>query len=282
MADGPGEETGALFGRRDEILTVGPSGDRLLAAVEQVIRSEDAEVAVQAAGPGPWTAFYHQQRLLALARPSPTGPPGAVDVSVPPAGWAATLRDQSDAGIAELRGALGRAFAGRGGPGLESVPWVVGEPAGSFAAVIGLIALVLMAISAIDGAIRRRREDVALRATGGGASVQVLRAARFEASIRESSLSIGCLGSIVVGIASFYLLALVAAWLVSVSDGLVPLATLIGLVPFGLAFVVFRWIRRRYPSPPRPSYVGWKLVVAIVGIGVAIALLFFMMALANR
>jgi hypothetical protein len=54
------------------------------------------------------------------------------------------------------------------------------------------------------------------------------------------------------------------------------------LVPFGLAFVVFRWIRRRYPSPPRPSYVGWKLVVAIVAIGVAIALLSFVIALANR
>jgi len=29
---------GALFGRRDEVLAVGPSGDRLLGAVEQVIR----------------------------------------------------------------------------------------------------------------------------------------------------------------------------------------------------------------------------------------------------
>jgi len=282
MADGPGEETGALFGRRDEILTVGPSGDRLLAAVEQVIRSEDTEVTVQAPGPGPWTAFYHQQRLLALARPSPTGPPGAVDVSVPAAGWAATLRDHSDAGISELRDALRRAFAGRGGPGLESVPWVVGESAGSFAAVIGLIALVVIMMGAIGGAIRRRREDVALRATGGGASVQVLRAARFEASIRESSLSIGCLGSIVVWIASLLLLAYAAAWLASLSDGLVPLVVLIDLVPFGLAFVVFRWIRRRYPSPPRPSYVGWKLVVAILAIGVAIALLSFILALANR
>jgi hypothetical protein len=273
---------GALFGRRDEVLAVGPSGDRLLGAVEQVIRAEDAEVTVQPAGPGPWTAFYHQQRLLALARPSPAGPPGAVDVSVPAAGWAATLRDESDAVVAELHEALRRPFAGPGGPSLEGVPWVVGESVGGFAAMIGLIAIVVAIIGAIGGAIRRRREDAALRSTGGGASVQVLRAARFEASIRGSSLSIGCLGSIVVGIASFFLVALVASWLVSVSDGLVPLAILIDLVPFGLAFVVFRWIRRRYPSPPRPSYVGWKLVVAIVAIGVAIALLSFVIALANR
>jgi hypothetical protein len=237
---------------------------------------------VQAAGPGPWTAFYHQQRLLALARPSPAEPPGAVDVSVPAAGWAATVREQSDSGIAELRDALRRAFAGRGEPGLESVPWVVGDSAGGFAALIGLIALVVIMISAIGGAIRRRKEELALRATGGGASVQVLRAARFEASIRDSSLSIGCLGSIVVGIASFWLLAYAAAWLASLSDGLVLLAIIIDVVPFGLAFVVFRWIRRRYPSPPRPSYVGWKLVVAILAIGVAIALLFFIMAVANR
>jgi len=273
---------GALFGRRDEVLAVGPSGDRLLGAVEQVIRSEDADVTVQPAGPGPWTAFYHQQRLLALARPSPAGPPGAVDVSVPAAGWAATLRDESDAVVAELHEALRRPFAGPGGPSLEGVPWVVGESVGGFAAMIGLFAIVVAIIGAIGGAIRRRREDAALRSTGGGASVQVLRAARFEASIRGSSLSIGCLGSIVVGIASFFLVALVASWLVSVSDGLVPLAILIDLVPFGLAFVVFRWIRRRYPSPPRPSYVGWKLVVAIVAIGVAIALLSFVIALANR
>jgi hypothetical protein len=272
---------GALFGRRDEVLAVGPSGDRLLGAVEQVIRAEDAEVTVQPAGPGPWTAFYHQQRLLALARPSPAGPPGAVDVSVPAAGWAATLRDESDAVVAELHEALRRPFAGPGGPSLEGVPWVVGESVGGFAAMIGLIAIVVAIIGAIGGAIRRRREDAALRSTGGGASVQVLRAARFEASIRGSSLSIGCLGSIVVGIASFFLVALVASWLVSVSDGLGPLAILY-LVPFGLAFVVFRWIRRRYPSPPRPSYVGWKLVVAIVAIGVAIALLSFVIALANR
>src|SRR4029078_12297289 len=91
---------GALFGRRDEVLAVGPSGDRLLGAVEQVIRSEDADVTVQPAGPGPWTAFYHQQRLLALARPSPAGPPGAVDVSVPAAGWGAHPRDQHAAGLA--------------------------------------------------------------------------------------------------------------------------------------------------------------------------------------
>ncbi len=265
-----------LLGRRDEVLALGPSGDRLLAAVEQVIRSEDAEVDVQVAGPGPWTAFYHQERLLALARPSQGGPPGAIDVSVPAAGWAATLRDDSDPGIEELRDALRRHDAG-GGPGFESVPWIAGD-AGGFGALIGLIALIVVAFAVVGRAITRRNQDVKLRATGGANAVGLLRAARLEASVRSSSLSIGCLASIVVGFVGVALLTSVGAWLASLGTGLLPLAILLDLIPFGIAFVAFRWVRRRFPSPPQiraHRWLGRALVGVIALLVVAFAILAF-------
>jgi hypothetical protein len=273
---------GGLFGRRNEVLAVGPSGDRLLGAVEQIVRAEDPEVVVQTAGPGPWTAFYHQQGLLALARPSKAGPPGAIDVSVPEAGWAATIRDDADAAMAELRSALHRLFGGGGGGGFDGVPWVGGGSAGGIGALIGVIAIFMVFVGVLGRATQRRSQEVALQSAGGAEAVQVLRAARLEASIRGSSLSIGCLGSIIVGFVAFFVVAYVGAWLVSLSDGLVLPVSVLGLVPFVLAFIAFRWIRKRYPSPPRPSYVGWKLVLIIVGMGVAVALLFSAFAAVNR
>src|SRR5436309_3095613 len=183
---------GGFLGRRDEVLAVGPSADRLLAAVDRAIRAEDAKVIVQPAGPGPWTAYYHGRRLLVLARPSAAGPPGAVDVGVPGAGWARTLTDLSDAEDPEVPDAMRRAMGARPESAGSGPLFLADDSVGGIGAVI---AIVLVVADFVRGVIRRHNSDTALAAAAGRNAVLVLRAARFEASIRESSLSIGCLGS---------------------------------------------------------------------------------------
>jgi hypothetical protein len=243
-----------FLNRRDEVLAVGPSAEPLLGAIDRAVRAEDPEVVVQPAGPGPWTAYYHGQQLVALVRPSVAGPAGAIDVSVPAVGWARTLSEPTEADDAELWPAMRDAMVARPrSPGLPYLPRGGGGAVEAIPVLIDVIAYVVQVVSRV---ISRRAADRTLDAAAGQGAVRVLHAARTEAFRRESSLSIGCVGAAAVFFLLLLLIVNVASFLANGRQ--LPWAGGAGFAgALVLSALVFRSIRKRYPSPPQSRFDRW-------------------------
>src|SRR5262245_22485319 len=247
-----------LIRRRSENLGLGPSATAILAAFDHLMRAFDEAIVVQPPGPGPWTAYYKGQRPLALARPSESGPQGSADIAIPLAGWARNLTRPPDDDDREIREALLRATVA---PDDGSGDLWVGGGGGAIGGLFALLALGSMIIVLVSRLIRHRKADTNLAAASGPQAVRILRAARREISIRGSSLSIGCVGATISFFGLGWLIAAVFAGVApSVVTGVAGWILILGALI--LSIWLFRWIRRRYPSPPQRRIdraAGWLL-----------------------
>ena len=187
------------------------------------------------------------------------------------------LTDLSDAEDPEVPDAMRRAMGARPESAGSGPLFLADDSVGGIGAVIVVIAIVLVVADFVRGVIRRHNSDTALAAAAGRNAVLVLRAARFEASIRESSLSIGCLGSTI----AFFGLVLVVFAVASVLAPGGQLASLTALSVVGVLVLsawLFWWIRKRYPSPPASPMDRWA-GRAVVGVILLVVVAFAVLAL---
>ena len=265
-------------GRSGERLELGTSAAPLLDALTRRLGRLTDELVVQPARPGPWTAFYRGPHLIALARPSPTGPGTSLDVASPGIAWATTMTKAADFDEAENKTQLRRAVEEAPESGLQSFAEIT---SGAGQGAIGaLIAFGAIAVGLLDWVFRTRRERAVAAETGTQRELDILNAARRDVGRRTNSLTIGCLGAIVVGFVSLWAVIFIGGWLASLSPGLMPLAAALWLLPLVAALIVFASIRRRYPSPPRPRLEGRKIL--LLGAGAFIGALILLAGLVNR
>src|SRR5439155_13516666 len=185
--------------------------------------------------------------------------------------------DLSDAEDPEVPDAMRRAMGARPESAGSGPLFLADDSVGGIGAVIAVIAIVLVVADFVRGVIRRHNSDTALAAAAGRNAVLVLRAARFEASIRESSLSIGCLGSTI----AFFGLVLVVFAVASVLAPGGQLASLTALSVVGVLVLsawLFWWIRKRYPSPPASPMDRWA-GRAVVGVILLVVVAFAVLAM---
>ena len=149
--------------------------------------------------------------------------------------------------------------------------------------VVGaLLTFGAIAISLLDWVFRTRRERRVAAEAGTQRELAILNAARRDIRRRANSLTIGCLGAILVGFVSVVAVIVIGAWLASLSRDLAPLAAALWLLPLAGALIVFATIRRRYPSPPRPRVDGRKVLLQVLVAGASIVALILLAGLVNR
>jgi ABC-type Fe3+ transport system permease subunit len=263
--------------RRSETFDVGPSTAPLLDVLTRRLGSLTKELIVQPAGPGPWTAFYRGPSLIALARPSPTGGRSSLEVASPAIAWARTLTRADDLDDEDVAAALKLAVERAPTVTTRSFADATGGDVGGFGA---LLAVGTIVIGFLDWVIRTRRERATAKATSTQRELAILNAARREVGRRANAITLGCLGAILVGFVSLFVVAFVSAWLNSL--GLTSLAAALWFVPLGVAVYVYWRVRRRFPYAPRPPFNTRKFVINTVLIVVAAAALIVVSLLTNR
>jgi hypothetical protein len=265
-----------LGGRRGETFDMGPSTAGLLDVLTRRLRSLSPELIVQPAGPGPWTAFYRGTSLIGLARPSPRGRGGSLEFASPAIGWARTLTRADDLDDEDVKAALERAVAQAPGKGTTSLA----ELTSDFSVFGVVLAAGAILVGFLDWLVRTRYERALASATGTQNDLATLNAARREVGRRANAITIGCLGSILVGFVSLVAVIAVGAWLNAA--GLTLVAAALWIVPLGAALYMYWRVRRRYPYAPRPPFNARKLVINTVLVVVAAAALIVFSLLTNR
>jgi len=270
-----------LPNRRSEYLELRPAAYPLLDFLAQRIRSLDPELIVQPSDGSPWTAYYHGDKLIALARPATastgaTGSAGAIDVALRPVQKAGTIVDARALDDPEFAAALARA--------VELAPtWTDDEGVwfgGYGGGAIGALLFVADVVTAVASETARRRANPALTtASDPDASRAILEAARREASRRSHSLLLGCFGATMTGFGLvFVALGIAIVLQLAGAPDWVTLLLLL-LIPLG-AWLAFRWVRRRYPQAPQGAIarLGCRLLAFA---GVAVVALFVAMMIAS-
>jgi hypothetical protein len=239
-----------LPNRRNEYLDLRPAANLLLDVLAQRLRTLDPDLVVQPAGASPWTAYYHRDKLISLARPAARGTAGAIDVAllpVPKAGTAVDARSLDEPQFAE---ALAEAV--RLAPTTSPDAGVSFGPYGDNA--LAAILFVTDVVVAVSSELERRRAAAGITAASDpNASRAILESARREARRRSNSLALGCLGAILGGFGLVFVAVGLASFLVAAGAPDWAAMLLFLLIPLG-GWLPFFWIRRRYPSAPQTRF----------------------------
>ena len=197
-------------------------------------------------------------------------PDGALDVTLPDAAWATTLVQPTDLAREDVADNLRRAIAAAGTTHRSAAD--AGVDIGP-ADPIGVAVLLAWAISAFARwVVRTADERSVAAATGSQATLRLLNESRREANLRANSLTIGCMGSIVAGVAALAISFLVSA-AVAAAGAPAAVAGAFLVAPVAAAIVVLWSVRRRYPSPPQwgiNRFAGRIFGILILAIIVAI------------
>lgn len=252
-----------FLNRRTEYLEMRPSSTPLLDALATRLRVLHPGLIVQPAGRRPWTAYFIQDKFVGLARPAQAGG-RAIDVALLPIDVARTVDDVQDLDDPDFAGLLAAAVDAAPTSGSSTTVGYDGSDG------VGALFLALDVLAtAVARSAKNRREQQAAAQAGTEAELAILWAARREAGRRASSLTIGCLGAFGIGLALLIPVTFIGALLVAAGAS-TWLVLAMWLVPLIAGWLVFRYVRRRYPSPPqrgidRLAKFGVLAVVALIG-----------------
>lgn len=253
-----------LPNRRNEYLDLRPAANPLLEFLAQRIRSLDPDLIVQPAGASPWTAYYHRNKLIALARPAAGGTAGAIDVALLPAEKAGTVADVAALDEPQFVEALATAVELAPTWSDDGGVWFGGYGGGG----LGALLFVADVVTTVASEMSRRRADVAVtRTSDPDASRAILEAARGAARRRSYSLALGCFGAVMAGFALTFVALGIASVLATAGGPSWVTMLLLLLVPLG-AWAAFRWMRGRYPPAPKGAIerLGCRLLAILAAL----------------
>ena len=261
--------------RRSEHLDMRPAANPLLDALTARFRILEPRIVLQGPGPGPWAAYYLEDRLIALARPAASGAAGAIEIAFLTISTERTVSARAELDDPAFGDVL-RAAIERGTAAGSSVGTLLDSGAG-WTPLDAAIALVGAVVGIASWVGRTRREARAADTPEARAALATLNAARWEAHLRTNSLTIGCIGAIVAGCAAIFIVAAIGAWLVGV--GVSPvIVTIAWLLTLLIPWLVFQRYRRRYPSAPQRPFerfvgIALKVIVGLILLGIVVSIL---------